>query len=224
MAHGGYVVYLARDELSPSWFARTNLDPGMDAPEDPNNAFQLYKAYGHTIYQPLILDAVKSVLYNAGYNREGTMIAGDKPGSYYDQMRIGTQVNARTRIKQLWREIRNEAAQRCLEKIANGETVTITNSRENDEIVTITEGNDCTRVKKKLSAGGFRPVDLNKAGLVGRDLIKTLGLMIAPETYRDGGNERPWKISDQEIEEIRKKVSVYRVGDLTVVGRGLIDP
>ena len=33
MALGGYLAYIASDELSPNWLGRLAVDPGMDLPQ-----------------------------------------------------------------------------------------------------------------------------------------------------------------------------------------------
>jgi hypothetical protein len=228
MSLGGYIAYIASDELSPNWLGRMAIDPGMDLPEDPNNAFAMYPVYGLTTYKHLLIDAVKDILYSAGYNRPGTMIKGSRPVDYIDQYKFGGQKSHKTRISQLWREIRKDALQKCLQKVANGETVTIVNSRKNAEgetnkefVIAPDEGHKCEIVGKTLNDGGFRPTDMARAGLVGKDLIKSLRLMRSPSDYHDGAMD--WQITEDVINKIRENISVEFKSPLSVTSSGAID-
>ena len=142
---------------------------------------------------------------------------------YIDQFRLGGQKSHKTRISMLWREIRQDALQKCLQKVTDGETVVITNSRKNNEefVITPEEGDKCADVGKTLNDGGFRPTDMARAGLVGKDLIKSLRLMRNPSTYHDG--EKGWVIDELTIQKIRDKISVEFKSPLSVTSRGAVD-
>jgi len=81
---GGYVAYLASDELSPVWKGRVTIIPAMEKPGVPgeNMAFQVNGLYGLKGFEDFTAEAMKLILYDAGYNRPQSMVKERTPIKY----------------------------------------------------------------------------------------------------------------------------------------------
>jgi hypothetical protein len=111
---GGYVAYLAPDEFSPTWLARSFLIPMMNRKEgdsdydrrNSNNNFRINKVYGLPSYRVLITDALRELVYRNGYNHE-SMTTGDC------EWHVSHWVDLKGN---LLNEVMDEAYENCIER------------------------------------------------------------------------------------------------------------
>jgi hypothetical protein len=252
------------------------LLPATQMPGRPNMAFVLMErmtyrnfmgAYGLTMYSQLLRDAVTDVLYRAGYNHPGSLNIGKKltkdqvknpenwgkwgtPMTYFREVIYGGKSSGNSRYAMLWNEVHTEAVQRCLERVASGETVTLVSSGNQDhgKVTTITTEDQCELVGKRIEDGGFRPTDMEKAGILGKNLVKAILLMELPNKYFDGElgcglamseedrrnspeclkperialAKKYWETPAEVIDEIHSKITVGERKPLTVSGTGVL--
>ena len=248
MGLGGYVAYLASDELALKWYVRANMDPGMDLPGKPNNAFEIYKMYGMTPYKQLTGDAIKMVLYEAGYNHPqkiaethdrygGRMIQNHTPREYIYNSRFGgwgtkwrgsgygsgyPSVYSGTRVEMVKNEIREEITRKCIEKIIAGESVLAKATGVFDSVV-INDEDACDALGKSLDTTptqtGFTPSKAEKMGLLGKDLVVNWNNFRDISDYHDEGGGTPWEITDTIYNTIKNGgMRVTKVSSLTTAG------
>jgi hypothetical protein len=239
MGLGGYMAYLASDELSLRWFARSNVDPAMDLPGKPNNAFEIYTVYGLKPYKNLITDAIQMALYQAGYNHPQKIEHGHSPVSYIYAHRYGgwgTQWRhdgymgndydndyTGSRPEMVKKEIREEVTRKCIEKIASGENIVLKKVGVYDSVIVSNE-NECANIGNSIdttpSQKGFTPSAAHSAGLLGMDLVVNWKNFRDISDYHESTSAVVnWQITDDIYKAIQGKgMVVKKVSPLTTTG------
>ena len=223
MATGGYVAYLAGEEFASKWMARTMLLPTMmkrradltgTEPDHTNNNFRINDVYGLSMYKPLLIDAVQVILRDHGYN---------EPRSFKTPNGADTAIfNNLKQIKMdVWMNNRKEAYRNCLERIANGGSISM------ERIGTIETPDDCTKLLNVMSNDGVRIHPMAAAGLISdRNYRRYQGMMGSIGNwyteYIDGGMGAKITTADDKLNDIRKVLSVERVGNLSILSDGVL--
>jgi hypothetical protein len=237
MSLGGYMAYLASDELSSRWLSRSNIDPAMDLPGKPNNIFVTSQIKGLPQYDNLMRDVIRTVLYEAGYNhsqkpykyrtRRGYEI--NEPLQYIYEQRYGGWGSywkthqfpmdgkyppsySGTRIAMVKNEIREEVTQKCLEKVASGESVIFGAGRWGT-LSCESLGNNIDMSEQQQ---GFTPKNAYEQGLIEKGTLISWQNLENPSSYHEPEERDGWEVTDRDYTSIQKKGLVVRkVGELS---------
>jgi hypothetical protein len=95
MNMGGYVAYIASDELSPSWMGRLLMTPAMEKPGEDTSMFVVDQLYGLPQYEIVINAAIGMILRDHGYNEPGSYNSRDHGGRTVHQYIYNSVENPR---------------------------------------------------------------------------------------------------------------------------------
>jgi hypothetical protein len=216
MSTGGYVAYLASDELAPNWYARSLMIPAMrykrgdkhesgDDDDDPNNTFRVNSVYGISMYKPLLKDAIQIILRDNGYNEPNSFVTGGDSEEF-----ILNETNIKKIKNDIWMNNRKEAYRNCLEKILKGESVNLPNAN----VATTPE--DCEKLTKTLKHGGFRMEDIYAKGLISDRFFRRFEVMSEWDTSYLDAKSIPEEIKSYDLDYSKDKVSIQYLNPITV--------
>jgi hypothetical protein len=181
MNMGGYVAYVASDELSPSWMGRMLMTPAMEKPGERDSAFIVDQLYGLPQYEGAINSALGVILREHGYNGVGSYNpdahAGRSPGNYvfndnklYMRSDLTPAMKATRRgglspnddggfggirLSELSHEARQMAIKNCIERTSAGESIlVIEDPRNPEDSYSMRNEGDC---KSYLTSEDARP-------------------------------------------------------------------
>lgn len=210
---GGYMAYLASDEFSPSWYARTQLlpvmrykegDPKKDENEDPNNTIRINDVYGLSMYKPLLKDAIRVVLRGHGYNEPGSFKSGNSDDFIMDGH------NVKLIKEDIWMNCRMEAYRNCLERVISGENVSLPNGK----IASVED--DCEYLKLTLKRGGARISDMYNSGLISRVTFDRFTIIDNWQSDYIDSSGVDMVTLDSTLNDIKKKVNVNYSHPITI--------
>ena len=212
---GGYIAYLASDEFSPSWYARTLLlpvmrrkmgDPKKNIGDDPNNNIRINDVYGLSMYKPLLKDTIKAVLRDRGYNAQGTYKTYEDSDEF-----IASSSNANKIRDDIWMNSRKEAYRNCLQKLSNGESFKLPKTE-----IRVEKESDCEYLTKTLSKGGARIDDIYQAGLLDKVTYDRFTVVnYWDHEYLDSSGAKN-ETTDSDLQIIREKVNVEYAKPITI--------
>ena len=246
---GGYIIYVANEELSPHWHARMSITPAMEKPNDPDDLnernptmmFRVDQPYGLPQYMPLMEKALAIILRDNGYNAPGSYSEADHMGLYpeayifntggYDPDERPTRRGGRsdtggvggTRYREMVKELWKTSAQRCLDRVVSGDTPFAVSLH--GVVFEVSEGNDCRDIAL-FGRGEISPTEedirqLYRNKLIPKDMERNFDHLKYFYKY-DGGTVKPEfdSISDSTVNKYREDVDVVRIGSLTVKKEG----
>ena len=216
MSTGGYVAYLASDELAPNWYARSLMIPAMrykrgdkhesgDDDDDPNNTFRVNLVYGISMYKPLLKDAIQIILRDNGYNEPNSFVTGGDSEEF-----ILNETNIKKIKNDIWMNNRKEAYRNCLERVLKGESVNLPNVN-----VAVTS-EDCEKLTKTLKHGGFRMEDIYAKGLISDRFFRRFEVMSEWDTSYLDAKSIPEEIKSYDLDYIKDRVSIQYLNPITV--------
>ena len=220
MSMGGYVAYLAGEEFASKWMARTMLLPTMmkkrsdwDVGEFGNMNFRVNDVYGLSMYKPLLIDAAQVVLREHGYN---------EPNTFRSLYSVDSAIfnNLKAIKLDVWGNNRKEAYRNCLERVAKGESIPM------EHIGRLENPDDCNKLLNTMNHG-IRIHPMHDAGLISdRNYRRYQGMMGSIGNwyteYIDGGMGANITTADDKLNDIRKVLSVERVGNLSILSDGVL--
>jgi hypothetical protein len=221
MGTGGYIAYLASDEFSPNWYARSLMIPAMrykrgdkkggdNYDEDPNNTFRVNSVYGISMYKPLLRDALQILLRDHEYNEPGSFVTGGDAEEF-----ILSNRNIKLIKEDVWMNNRKEAYRNCLERVLKGEEVKLPKAP-----VAMTEVG-CEELLKTLNKGGFRLEDIYVKGLISKRSFNRFESMLKWNTSYLDNATLPYAINDSVITDLKDKVSIQYLNPITVPTEGV---
>lgn len=245
MNMGGYIAYIASDELSPSWIGRMMMTPAFEKPGDESSMFILDKVYGLSQYRPIISAAIGILLRDHGYNDLDSYYKGDHHELHYRDYVFNTGETRGSstpsgytrrgggagrdggvggeRYIELMKEINASAMEQCIARVLLGVPTVIAEPGGVDTRLDTEEeckrmfGNSTADMQKYLNS-------LVASNLISKDLYRAVRDSKYWYHY-DGGvvNDAipESTISDSTLRRFKEQVNVVKVKELsTLSGRG----